>query len=314
MKNLLILFLLLPAALLAQKSHTVGPKETLFSIGRMYNVHPKELASFNKISFDEGVKIGQVLKIPESKTMAPVAEKPTANVVVEKPAVVPSTKPVEKASEKTAATGTGTPVYHKVQKGETLYQISRKYEGANVANLRKWNNLKADGLNEGMNLIVGYGNSTPVKNEPKIEVAVDKPKVQMPAATTTPAVVNNSPATEPVKSTTPVIESDGGYFKSLYIVQTRAAGTLKSENGMAATFKSNSGWDDGKYYCLQNNAPAGTIIKVVNTVNQKFIYAKVLDVIPDLQQNEGVVIRLSNAAANALGASGDKFQVSLNYQ
>ena len=66
-------------------------------------------------------------------------------------------------------------------------------------------------------------------------------------------------------------------------------------------FRSTSGWDDGKFYCLHNSAKQGTIVKVTNTANGKSIYAKVLDMMPDLKQNDKLVIRISNAAADALG-------------
>ena len=72
MKNFLFLLLLAPVMAWSQKSHTVGPKETLFSIGRQYNVHPRELANFNNIPFESGLTIGQVLKIPSKKTLSPL--------------------------------------------------------------------------------------------------------------------------------------------------------------------------------------------------------------------------------------------------
>jgi LysM repeat protein len=70
MKILLFILLLFPVLAFAQKTYTVGPKETLFSIGRSLNIHPRELAEYNNISFETGVKIGQVLKIPAVKKMA----------------------------------------------------------------------------------------------------------------------------------------------------------------------------------------------------------------------------------------------------
>ena len=315
MKNLLILFSLLPTLLMAQKTHTVGPKETLFSIGRMYEVHPKELASYNKISFDEGVKIGQVLKIPEKKNMAPVAEKTQSSAALVTPA--PSNTAPAPAQVTTSSNVNGKPKYHTVQKGESLYQIARSYPGINVAELKKWNKLGDGGLKEGQKLIVGFTSETvevsavPKQEAPKAQMAA---KTEIPATTSTPQtpVVTTTTSSPAPKENVKV--GDGGYFKSLFIVQSRAAGSPKSENGQAAVFKSNSGWDDSKYYCLFNSAPAGTILKITNANTQKFVYAKVLDVIPDVQQNEGVVVRLSNAAAAELGANGEKFQVSLNYQ
>ncbi|MFZ9695561.1 MAG: LysM peptidoglycan-binding domain-containing protein [Chitinophagaceae bacterium] len=44
--------------------YKVGPKETLFSLGRKFYVHPRFLASFNKISYDKGLLLGQSLLVP----------------------------------------------------------------------------------------------------------------------------------------------------------------------------------------------------------------------------------------------------------
>ena len=88
---------------------------------------------------------------------------------------------------------------------------------------------------------------------------------------------------------------------------------LINEAGSGAVFKSNSGWQDGKYYCLHNTAAPGTIIKVTANSTGKTIYAKVLDVIPDIKQNSGLIIRISNAAAQELGIGEAKFDCSLSY-
>jgi hypothetical protein len=39
----------------------------------------------------------------------------------------------------------------------------------------------------------------------------------------------------------------------------------------------------------------------------------VLDLIPDVKQNNGLIIRISNAAADALGATENKLDFTLNY-
>jgi hypothetical protein len=75
---------------------------------------------------------------------------------------------------------------------------------------------------------------------------------------------------------------------------------MKSENGQAAVFKSTSGWNDGKYYALMTNITPGTIVKVTNTINNRSIYAKVLGEIPTGRESEGLIIRVSNAAAAEL--------------
>jgi hypothetical protein len=48
--------------------HKVAPKEGLFPLGRMYNVHPRHIANFNGIDFNKGLSIGQQINIPLSDT------------------------------------------------------------------------------------------------------------------------------------------------------------------------------------------------------------------------------------------------------
>ena len=83
MKKIIALLLCaLPLAAMAQKTHTVAAKETLFSIGRLYNVHPRALAEYNHIPFDKGLSLGQVLKIPSSA--APMPQTAATTAVTEK--------------------------------------------------------------------------------------------------------------------------------------------------------------------------------------------------------------------------------------
>ena len=45
-------------------NHTVAPKENFYSIGRLYNITPKEIAPFNGLSLNSGLEINQEIKIP----------------------------------------------------------------------------------------------------------------------------------------------------------------------------------------------------------------------------------------------------------
>src|SRR5688572_14413826 len=179
MKNLLALFIfLLPFFGFAQTTHTVAAKESLFSIGRLYNIHPKELAAYNNIPFELGLTIGQVLKIP-AKGNTPVPATPG-------PA---KTEPVKQPASKA-----NTTTYHTVAKKEGLYSISKKYN-ASIADIKKWNNLTSDALNEGMNLIVGYSGSgqpqapavaSPVANK-KVEASKEPETKVIPVEPSKPA-------------------------------------------------------------------------------------------------------------------------------
>ncbi|HJU45825.1 MAG TPA: LysM domain-containing protein [Chitinophagaceae bacterium] len=44
--------------------HIVAPKENWYSIGRIYNISPKEIAPFNHLTIDNPLSIGQQLNIP----------------------------------------------------------------------------------------------------------------------------------------------------------------------------------------------------------------------------------------------------------
>ena len=229
------------------KMHTVGPKESLSSIGRMYEVNGRVLANYNNIEYEKGINIGQVLKIPPKGTTLDQVPIPTRSVseILKKeeanpqvPTVKEETKPVEKTEkEKPVITET-------------------------------------------------------VKKEP--EKKTKEPE-----------------RTEPAKTDVSGKSIKGGAFRSLYESQNGNGSTV-NEEGSLGVFKSTSGWNDGKYYCLYNNAVPGTVIKV-STPAGKFVYAKVLDLVPDLKQNNGLLILISNAAADELGVGENNTNCSISY-
>ena len=297
----------------AQKTHTVAAKESFYSIGRMYNVHPRELATYNNIPFEKGLSVGQVIKIPGAGKAAPMPDVPKAPTDVVKTETVKAT-PVKTESAKPVKTAGSGPVYHTVAPKEGLYSISKKYN-ASIADLKKWNNLSGDGLTIGANLIVGYGGSTAAAEEsivtrpvPEIKEPVVKKQEPVEEVAVAPKPSAKEPVREVVTERGPA-SFNGGYFKAMYNQQKNG----EQDKGEAGIFKSSSGWDDGKYYCLHNSAPAGSFVKITNTANNKSVYAKVLDLIPDLKQNSNVVVRISNAAASELGVSNGNFDCSLSY-
>ena len=310
MKRLIAFFLFsIPLILSAQKTHTVAAKESFYSLGRLYNVHPKDLASYNNIPFEKGLSIGQVIKIPAASNAAPMPAVPAPVNEIPKAAPV-VTKEVPKAKPSTG----NAPVYHTVAAKEGLYGISKKYN-VSIADIKKWNNLSGDGLTLGSNLIVGYNGTAPVATGQAV-VTKPVPEVKAPVTKTEePVVVKEQPkpiARETVAEKGPA-SFNGGYFKAFYNQQVKEKSANMQDKGAAGIFKSTSGWDDGKYYCLHNSAAAGSYIKITNTANNKVVYAKVLDLIPDLKQNTGIIIRISNAAASELGVNGTNFDCMLNY-
>ena len=326
MKKILLFLLVLPFFSKGQNSifvegssgnlyvnHSAAAKENFYSIGRLYNISPKEIAPFNKLKMENGLSIGQNIKVPLE--------------------AVNFTQ-----TNKVAADEVAVPVYHKVEAKETLFQLSTEYNKVPVSSLKAWNNLKDDAVAPGQNIIVGYlkvkkelsafaQSGTKIPNTDVAHVAVkekilDKQKI----------VKRVDPVTKPAeKDVMVVVEKDNifdkntikdvvpeKYTTSKYnkegFFNTMFSNTGKSESGIAGIFKSTSGWEDGKYYCLHNTAEQNSIVKITNPANGKFVYAKVLDVMPDLKQNNELNVRISSAAAEALGAENStNFACQINY-
>lgn len=105
--------------------HEVKPKETLFSIARMYNVSVKDLDELNADLLKEGLKIGQKIAIPNKK----------------------------KTINGQARIINNETIFHIVQPKETKYAISKKY-GITIEQLELQNPEIINGLVEGNKLAI----------------------------------------------------------------------------------------------------------------------------------------------------------------
>lgn len=283
--------------------HKVKPKENWYSVGRMYSINPKEIATFNELSMDKGLKIDQQLRVPLN----------TSNFIQ-------------------TGTNDGVPVYHKVQAKEGLLKVASTY-GMSLAGIKNLNGLNTDQINAGVSLIIGYlgptmQNSTvsiATKTEAQVSVTeqvsetpVQNNKVAVPSSegkqtapkempkeasakpvVKTPAPVNQSQV--PVAETKSTASTSNNFFATGFSQQTKDGKEQKIENPSYGIFKSSSGWQDGKYYLLMNDVVPGTIVKISAAQTGKVIYAKVLGAVPPGKESEGMLLRLSNAAAAALG-------------
>lgn len=305
--------------------HTVKKGETFYSLSRTYSVPPKEIAAQNNLSFEGGLQLGQSVKIPLTQN----------NFL-----------------QGSDAAG-GHPVYHRVAEKETLYRISVNYNKVPLDNIRHWNNFSGDGVKKDGYLIVGYlkggangaaaaappvshpaqatpppaaetttvtkkETTPPVSLTPAPPVITPAPPVQTNTETvkkeTPPPVTTNSGTKKeqaPPPAANPPAAASGASFESIYEQQT-AGKKVTTEKGPGSWFKSNAG--AGKYYALHNTASRGTIIKVTNPLNGRSIYAKVLEAIPQMKQNAGLIIKLSDSAIEALGTNEAKFYCELSYE
>jgi len=352
--------------------HTVVAKENWYSVGRLYNLTPKDLTVYNKLTLAQPLVIGQTLEIPLTAVNF-------------------------SQNGQKAATETLVPVYHIVQEKEWMYRVSVNHNKVPIPSLEKWNNINKDQVHAGMHLVIGYlrvktalsalakpaaagvkevgvaatkeggvsgvkeGGASGVKEggvsgTDAAKVSEREPaKSELDSSTVAPVVekskvekgkegkakVNEEKETKKVevgvsgggtasaKGSAPGggtaasggMGSGGGTAASGATASNHNGGVFKgdfsesgkSASGMAGTFKSTSGWQDGKYYALMNNIAVGTIVKVNDGNTGKSIYAKVLGALPDMKESGGLAIRISNAAASELGEGEGRFQVEVKY-
>jgi LysM repeat protein len=291
--------------------HKVTAKENFYSIGRLYNAPPKEIAAYNGLDMSKGLSLGQMIRIP----LTPVNFSQTVNE--------------------------GTPVYYKVGVKESLMKVSNANNKVSLENLRRWNNLTGDNVSTGNKLIVGFivagqmpvvAKQEPEKIKTEKEQVVEKKepekvkeekepvaekkmaeknedkekKLASPKAELNTVVINNE--------TKGNIADEQGYFKSFFDQQVKVSPISKSATVTAGIFKTASGWKDAKYYLLIDGVQPGTIMKIINPANNKTVYAKVLGEMSSIRLNAGLDIRISNSAATALEINEtDKFIVKVNY-
>ena len=74
---------------------------------------------------------------------------------------------------------------------------------------------------------------------------------------------------------------------------------MQNVSGVSKTFKTASGWSDGKFYILANDIEPGTIVKIT-AGNGSAVYAKVLWNMGNMKENAGINFRISDATAAAL--------------
>jgi LysM repeat protein len=119
----------------------VVQKEGIFAIGRIYNVHPKTIAAYNKLDMAKGLSVGQVIHIPLTDT---------------------------NFSQKNS---NGKPIFYDAGAKETLEKVSSVNNKVSLKSLRDWNKLSDDKQAAGKKLIIGFlvSNENGTATVPKVE-------------------------------------------------------------------------------------------------------------------------------------------------
>jgi LysM repeat protein len=301
-------------------THILKEGESLSALAQQYHTSVGDIMRINGMHADSKLVYGSKIKIPSTQKQAEAAKKSSSAV-----------------SNTPSVTTSHTEITHIVAKGETLYSISKKY-GITVEQIKAWNNLTDESAKVGTLLIINEHGvnklasksaqkqktvaiaevqketvATPVIKEPVIE---DKPDSK--PATAGYITDNIQPAMQAVNTiSTPVADAANvtaytgeGFFASQFKDKKRK--DRQNVSGISKTFKTASGWADGKYYILANDIEPGTIVKIT-TDNGNSVYAKVLWNMGDMKENAGINFRVSNATAAALHESNDSFNLSVSF-
>ena len=325
----------------AQEVHKVQMRETLSSIAHKYHVTVGDLMRYNGLNAKSKLQIGERIKIPSKNQLK--------ETVKEDVKPVKKVEPVKEIKE-TNVVNTAEPAKtHIVEQGESLFRIAKNSK-VPIAKLREWNNIQDYTINVGQELFITKPSEDEIKaiqpakpspikiitepaamqkstvktieeptpEEKKLETTVPvKPVVsqQIKVAEESkslsvidqPVVKQNTiePAKPQNNKPKTISATDKGFFANQFV------SSQQELSGTAGVLKTSSGWLDKKYYVLMNNVAPGTIVKI--TVNNNIVYAKVLEALPDVKEDQGLLLRVSNAAASVLNITDSKFQVIVNY-
>ncbi|MFN0189647.1 MAG: LysM peptidoglycan-binding domain-containing protein [Bacteroidia bacterium] len=325
--------------------HKISPKETYSSLSRQYHVPVAEIQAANPKSVN--LKIGEVINIPVSVTTPSPSSTPSPTKSAAEKQESPKVKSTTPSSPSTDGISKQS---HTVQKGETLYAISKMY-GMSVDDVKKINGLTSNAVAVGQKLKVNAlsksvipvhqeivkasteikavkENSTTdntlkqeptpapkevVKESPK-EVVKESPK----EVVTTPVIVETTKAIENKSTDTtelPKVYNNPGTSRTSVIEKDPKSGVeveKVTEIGVA-TWLVEGDLNQNKFYALHRTAPVGSIIKVTNRMNNNSVFVKVVGTLPDTGDNNAAIIKITQAAAQRIGAIDQKFTAELSY-
>ncbi|MHA8065665.1 LysM peptidoglycan-binding domain-containing protein [Aquirufa sp. ROCK2-A2] len=258
--------------------YKLGPKQSLFSILKKYNLSLTEFKQVNPET-DIPVKTGEIVYIP----LHYLEESPSILKNIDK-TVAADNNPAPNTPEKTAVLNDKkVEQYHIVKSKQGLLTIANLYK-VSMADLRKWNNLSSDKLQEGQRLLIQEPNLDKTNLLPnKAEKTVTEAKIDMtiPAATDTKTAESSS--SEGLKKTI--------------------------ENGIAELIDVPD--NSGKYLALHKTAPIGTLVLVKNLANNQSIWVKVIGRLPN--SDSKLIIKLSPKAFEKLNAVDKRIRAEISY-
>lgn len=263
--------------------HTVKPKEYLGVIAKQYDVTVEEIKELNGLS-SNNLQIGQVLKIPAKGTPVQNETPVVANKSIENKPV--ESKPVESKPAtvvNNAVSSKTEPTFeHVVAANETIYSIAQKYQ-LTTYQLKTYNNLTSNDLTIGQKLIIKGEKPAPVV-----------------------AANNDNTDEEPTEGT--------GTLKNPNLKRPAATyGLNRIEEKGTGVWITDTDLDPNKMLILHRTAPVGTIIQITNPMTNRSTFAKVVGKFTENETTKDVIIVMTKAVADAVGALDKRFFCTLTY-
>ena len=251
--------------------HKVAPKESFYSIGRIYHVSPKAIIDLNG---DKILQIGTILRIPTDRPFSEAKAK----------------------QEEEASSSDPNLVTYKVGPKETLFSIAKRFN-TSVDLIKELNNLKSNNLSIGQLLKVKQGQTELTSSSSNLRAA------NLTARKEETSPVTDTPATE---------EEETPAETKMRIPSSRLGLTERTERGVAVWID-DPNLDSSKMLALHATAPVGTIVKITNPMTERVTYAKVVGKFTENETTKDVIIVVTKATADTIGALDKRFQVTIDY-
>ncbi len=268
--------------------HTVQKKENLNMLAEKYGTTVNEIKRVNNLS-TINLRIGQLLKIPgraEEQTepeRTPVATAPPrVEETVVKTQIPPENRYKKPApsQDKKEATNNSKPeefIEHTVSSNETMYSIASRYK-LTMDQLKAKNNLTDNSLRVGQKLVIS--GERPPKNAPVAESSTD--------------TLNS------IKD--PALRYPASRY-GLNQIDEKGTGVWIADQDL----------DPSKMLVLHRSAPIGTVMKITNPMTNRSTFAKVVGKFTENESTKDVIIVMTKAVADALGALDKRFYCNLTY-
>ncbi|UOQ52062.1 LysM peptidoglycan-binding domain-containing protein [Hymenobacter cellulosivorans] len=283
--------------------HRVAPGETLYGLSRRYKVPVDQIVEENP-KLEGTLVTGQIVLVPRNRVVMSTAG------AAKKTAPAPAT-PAPAATAGLTTDARGNKVY-KVEKGQTLFSIARRFN-TTPATITRVNKLPDNaGVRIGQTLIIVPASGAAAAPEPAPVAAAPAPKAAPAAPANRPERAEDTDRDkekdkekETAAATTPAPKEEEK-------VPERASEIVRkvTEGGLAAVIE---GGGTDKYLALHKTAPVGTIMQVRNIMNGQSVYVRVIGQLPDTGENSNILVRLSRRAVQKLATPDSRFRVETSY-